>query len=642
MIITCLTLGTLPLLIMGGLSNVKSRKALSDASGKQLTLFAGATTDKIDRLFFERQKDIHAFINKQAAKEGTPAEIEEVINDSMRFYGVYDLMLVVDLEGRILSANTVTFDGKPFNSSSLIGRSVKGEEWFEKCVSGKINPNENYVSDVSADKMIAELTKTPGVSLNMSAPILDKNGKIVRVWSNRISWERTVGEILNVAKDEAKKLGMTLDVEFLSKSFQVIYDEESSAILHDSLADSGKKYISELKADRSGYSVETSYTTKEPALCGFDHSDGYSSFPNMGWKLLMEQPLREVEASAIQIRNFSLIIGFFVLVGILIFAPWFSKKISHPLTDSVRVLERMADGDLTPRRVVTSVDEVGRMGVALNRSMDSLSTAMRTISENATTLAAASEEMTAVSQTLSATAGQTSSQAQVVAAASDQVSGNIQTVATGAEEMSASIKEISKNSTEAAGVASEAVKVAATTSETISKLGVSSAEIGEVVKVITSIAQQTNLLGLNATIEAARAGEAGKGFAVVASEVKELAKETAKATENISAKIETIQDDTKNAVNAILKISGIIAQINDLQNSNAGAVEEQSATTNEMGRNVSDASRSSNEIAENIANVAQAAEGTTKSANDTMQSAKELAQLASGLQRAVEKFKFNP
>ncbi len=171
-------------------------------------------------------------------------------------------------------------------------------------------------------------------------------------------------------------------------------------------------------------------------------------------------------------------------------------------------------------------------------------------------------------------------------AATEQVNRNLQTVATGAEEMSATIKEIAKNASEAARVASEAVKSAATTNATVSKLGDSSVEIGQVIKVITSIAQQTNLLALNATIEAARAGEAGKGFAVVANEVKELAKQTAKATEDISQKINAIQGDTKSAVDAIGNISGIINQINDISNTIATAVEEQSATTNEMSRNV--------------------------------------------------------
>ena len=177
----------------------------------------------------------------------------------------------------------------------------------------------------------------------------------------------------------------------------------------------------------------------------------------------------------------------------------------------------------------------------------------------------------------------------MVSKAAQQVSQNLQTVATGAEEMGVSIKDIAKNATEAAKVATSAVKVAETTTAIVSKLGESSTEIGQVIKVITSIAQQTNLLALNATIEAARAGEAGKGFAVVANEVKELAKETAKATEDISRKIEAIQTDTKAAVDAIASICGVINQINDISCTIATAVEEQNATTNEMSRNVSEA-----------------------------------------------------
>ncbi len=174
---------------------------------------------------------------------------------------------------------------------------------------------------------------------------------------------------------------------------------------------------------------------------------------------------------------------------------------------------------------------------------------------------------------------------------------------------------------------------------TVAKLGESSAEIGEVIKVITSIAQQTNLLALNATIEAARAGEAGKGFAVVANEVKELAKQTAKATEDISRKITAIQTDTKGAVEAIGTITGVISQINDISGTIATAVEEQSATTNEMTRNVADAAKGSGEITHNIAGVAEAARGTSTSAQESQKAANELAEMATQLQGLVSQFK---
>jgi methyl-accepting chemotaxis protein len=228
-----------------------------------------------------------------------------------------------------------------------------------------------------------------------------------------------------------------------------------------------------------------------------------------------------------------------------------------------------------------------------------------------------------------------------VSNATTQVSQNLQTVATGAEEMGASIKEIAKSATEAAKVATAAVRTAETTNATIAKLGESSAEIGLVIKVITSIAQQTNLLALNATIEAARAGEAGKGFAVVANEVKELAKETAKATEDISRKIGAIQTDTQAAVEAIGSISTVIKQINDISNTIASAVEEQNATTNEMARNVSDAAHGSGEITSNIAGVAQAAESTSRGACDAQRASIQLVETSGQLRKLVEQFKIS-
>ncbi len=251
----------------------------------------------------------------------------------------------------------------------------------------------------------------------------------------------------------------------------------------------------------------------------------------------------------------------------------------------------------------------------------------------AQTLGESSQNLDAVSQRMGSSAEETAAQATMVSAASEQVSKSVQTVAAGTEEMTASIREIAKNASESARVAATAVAAAESTNRTITKLGESSIEIGKVIKVITSIAQQTNLLALNATIEAARAGEAGKGFAVVANEVKELAKETAKATEEISQKIEAIQADTRGAVSAIGQIGSVISQINDISSSIASAVEEQTATTTEMNRNINEAAKGSTEIVENISGVATAAFETSKGAGNTQEAASALSELAASLQR---------
>jgi methyl-accepting chemotaxis protein len=290
------------------------------------------------------------------------------------------------------------------------------------------------------------------------------------------------------------------------------------------------------------------------------------------------------------------------------------------------------DADGKPFKVVKNASDI----TARKKAEVALKVTINTVNNNAQALASSSEELTAVSQQMSSNSEETATQSNVVAAASEQVSKNVATVATSAEEMSASAKEIAKNATEAAKVATQAVKVASDTNKTVAKLGESSIEIGKVIKVITSIAQQTNLLALNATIEAARAGEAGKGFAVVANEVKELAKQTATATEDISGKIEAIQTDTKAAVTAIDQISKIINQINDIQNTIASAVEEQTATTNEIARNANEAAKGSTEISKNIASVSEAAKNTTQGANNTLTAATELSKLAAELKRVVE------
>ncbi len=324
-------------------------------------------------------------------------------------------------------------------------------------------------------------------------------------------------------------------------------------------------------------------------------------------------------------------IGLALLIG---------RMIVGPLKKVAVALAAVAEGDLTQRVDVDTRDELGQMADSVNKASASLRATVQTMGANAQALAAASEQLSATSNQIAAAAEETSAQAGVVASAAEQVSTNVQTVAAGTEEMGASIREIAQNAADAARVAAQAVTVAATTNDTVSKLGVSSQEIGAVVKVITSIAEQTNLLALNATIEAARAGEAGKGFAVVANEVKDLAQETAKATEDIARRVEAIQADTGGAVTAIGEISEVIGKINDYQTTIAAAVEEQTATTNEMARNVSEAATGSQEIAANVVGVATAAEATTVGVAESQRAAADLARMSSELQVLVGTFRY--
>jgi methyl-accepting chemotaxis protein len=312
--------------------------------------------------------------------------------------------------------------------------------------------------------------------------------------------------------------------------------------------------------------------------------------------------------------------------------------IRRPLRRVEAALAAMADRNLTVEVAVDSHDEVGRMAQALARAQHNVRDVISRVVASSDAVAASSEQLSATSAQIAAASEESSTQASVVAAATEQLSSNVQTVAAGSEQMDSSIREIAVNANEAARVAATVVHAAEATNVTISKLGASSQEIGDVVKVITSIAAQTNLLALNATIEAARAGEAGKGFAVVANEVKELAQETSRATEDIVHRVDAIQADTESAVVAIGQIKEIISSINDAQLTIASAVEEQTATTNEMARNVSEAASGSDEIAANISGVATAMSSATSALEQSRVAIDELARMSAELRSEVSSF----
>ncbi len=328
-------------------------------------------------------------------------------------------------------------------------------------------------------------------------------------------------------------------------------------------------------------------------------------------------------------------------IAIAVLVAWrTSRSITRPLVEAGTIFSAVAAGDLTRQLDVSSRDEVGDLARSMNTALGSMRDVLRQFAGSAERLTAASARIGTVSSRFAEDAAESSTQASLVSDAAGEISRSVQTVASGAAEMGLSIREIAHNANEAATVAGRAVSAVQTTTDTVSRLGESSRTIGDVVKVITNIAEQTNLLALNATIEAARAGEAGKGFAVVANEVKELSQETARATEDISRRVDAIQADTNSAIAAIDEVSRVMAQINDYQTTIASAVEEQTATTGEMNRSVAEAASGSAHIATNIGSVAAVARTTTVSVGESQQAAAELAGVAGQLQTLVNGFRF--
>ncbi len=303
-------------------------------------------------------------------------------------------------------------------------------------------------------------------------------------------------------------------------------------------------------------------------------------------------------------------------------------------------LQSLADGDLTVRARAGGQRELAAIAGNVNTVADRFAAAFGQLGETSGRLAATATHLETLAANVGRSSGETSAQAAVVARTADEVSQNVQSVASGGDEMGASIAEIARNAHEAARVATGAVQAVVETTGTMSKLGDSSREIGDVVRLITSIAEQTNLLALNATIEAARAGDAGKGFAVVADEVKQLAQETARATEDISRRVETIQEDADQAARAISDIAGVISRINEFQTTIASAVEQQTATTQSINAGVNDAATGSGQIARSISGVAQAAEAATASITEAHDSARDLSRMSDELARLVAGFHF--
>jgi methyl-accepting chemotaxis protein len=661
---------------------------------------AGAVQDKIDRCLFERYGDVQAFslnrvFHRDLAKmpEAEKSGLVSLINDYAKNYGCYDLSVVMDPAGNVVLVNSVAPNGDPLpGAHQLIGQSLADTEGYRNASAGKFTTDSSagaatgtYVSSPEKSPIVAKVygEKAPTWTMTFTAPIRDaQTGEIRGYWQNYFDCDMIEKIVMSQYHDQKRQGLPSTELNVVDAKGNLIVDVDPSEtgdntvrktdLFKYNFIEAGEEIAlqAQKSKDPNGTAFGNNARMSKDAGHAFVQPGGFARSVNTlgyvgsGFTTFFRAEPKElfsITNTLKQVTMITTVVG--LALGVLVL--WLvARAIVGGVAGVKEAVVGLAAGDISRDVAVKTNDEVGAMAQAFNRARaglkgvfaadhvdwneigekqraavrltENLKVTINTVSQNSQTLASASEELTAVSQQMSSNSEETATQANVVAAASEQVSKNIGTVAASAEEMSSCVREIAKNASEATKVANEAVQVADETNRTISKLGASSEEIGQVIKVITGIAQQTNLLALNATIEAARAGEAGKGFAVVANEVKELAKQTADATEDIGRKIEAIQNDTKGAVTAITQISKVIGRINDISNTIASAVEEQSATTNEIARNASEAARGSSEISRNVANVSVAAKNTSEGANNTLSAATELAKLAADLKRVVE------
>ncbi|MEM8944607.1 MAG: methyl-accepting chemotaxis protein [Planctomycetota bacterium] len=399
----------------------------------------------------------------------------------------------------------------------------------------------------------------------------------------------------------------------------------------------------------------------------------------MRWGLLAKMDtaeafgaMREMKASIVESCSTvlwkTLGMAAIAVVALLVASYFITRALVKPIQSTVDMLKEVAEGegDLTKRLDVNGKDEVAELANWFNVFVERIQTIISKVANNSSSLAGASgelantadqlssgaEDTTLQSATVASAAEEMSANMKQMAASTEQMSGNIRSVAASAGEMTTSINEIARNAEQSAVVADQAANLADISNEKVGSLGVAADEIGKVIEVIQDIAEQTNLLALNATIEAARAGEAGKGFAVVATEVKELAKQTAVATDDIRKRIEGIQGSTGEAVQAIQEITQVINNVNEVSRTIAAAVEEQSVTTQQIAatvaetataadsvaQNVNESAAASQEITRNIAGVDRGAKQTASAASETKSSGDTLSNLAGELQSLVGQF----
>ncbi|MCG8649149.1 MAG: methyl-accepting chemotaxis protein, partial [Pirellulales bacterium] len=608
---TCMLCGLLPTLAIGFLAwqvtdRTKEREPL------QYQAIAISIADKIDRNLFERYGDVqafglnHAVLDRDAWYKGdTSSPIVSAMDNYVDTYDIYYLTMLVDLDGKLIAVNSKNSEGRPVDTSSLYDVNFAQQRWFADAKAGRFYSSADnsftgtVVEHLYVDEFVKQVYKDEGLALGFSAPVKDDNGEVIAIWKNVAKFS-LVEEIFEKEYQMLKKRGLgSAELTLLDDKGNIIIDCDptvsgSEKVVRDlgvigkfNLASKGVEAAQRVVKGEAGRLTYTYHARKKLYQCaGFAPLQGALGFPGMNWNVLVRVDSDQAFAHVASTKTliFAFAGGLFLIISAI--AILVAGRFTRPIQNSVEALSRMSEGDLTQRLQAGSGDEFDDIANSFNTLADNLEGVIQNLSNNAVVLNGSSSELSSVASELANDAEQATGQSGTVAAAAEEmsvnmnniarstqeVSENVKSAASSVEQINTSIGEVAENAERAASVAGDAANLVQLSDEKIADLGSAADEIGKVIEVIQDIAEQTNLLALNATIEAARAGEAGKGFAVVATEVKELAKQTAAATDDIRGRIEGIQSSTGDAVEAIREISEVIGNVNEVSRTIAAAV----------------------------------------------------------------------
>ena len=691
-VLILVTVGLIPLFVQA-LISLQSTAKIAAGSAGNLEQGARGTLETIERNVFERYGDVQAFatnhvlfVDDMEHNKGAKERLTDAINAYVRLYGCYSLSMVTDTTGKVIAVNTIDAAGKALDTAFLIGKDFSKASWFLDARDGKFLKSDvlsgTVVEDVVQDPDAVRVIGKDSLTFSCSAPITNPKGEFIGVWRNladysviveaiiKANWDNFAAKGLACAKFTlVDKKGTLISYYSPTDTGNMEFKRDFTKVLKQNVAESMEsgKLALLLNPGASGNGRDFDKENHNWHLTGYAKSEGALGYPGLGWSLLIQAPEHEINAEVIAAdRATYLTLGITLLVLIAV-AIVVARSIARPIGECVAAMNRLAEGDLTTEVVVKRKDELGTLGKAINTSIGNLRQLMGSLTQSASDLESSARTLTDTAHTQAAAAEETTVQANTVAAAGEELSVNSKsmsasatqitqstsTVAAAMEEMSSSIQEVARNCAQESEIARKADTQSRQTRVLMGKLDESARQIGKVVELINRIAEQTNLLALNATIEAASAGEAGRGFAVVANEVKELARQSAAATEDIRKQVGLIQDNTGASIKSLEEVGRIIEQVSQISASISAAVEEQSATTSEivgtihgvstatgtLSQNVQKTADGASEVARNIAGVSTAAADGARGAARVSTSATELTALSATLSQLVAKFK---